>query len=249
MVDVTIDDVLSATRESAWDNREDLWQKASQTARKFNDYVRSKPHFQRIVWSRMFSEVGSITAAPLAAIVVDKALHRPYENLKNHVAKTIIEPNFEHFDAALEKAKSIEVPKEREKRLQLPKDEQARLMTDLLLDTYLVKGGGSLIGQVATQNKFTKMYKVNLSESQNTIGAFFDRAVQLGALIALNTVAADQSIAMQEGLTKMLVKGGMQQKEAQSWANWAINVQGSNGVALAASVALLHFMSRGGRKV
>jgi hypothetical protein len=216
------------------------------SGKQFVEWVRSKPVRGRMYIARGFGEAASIIGAPVAMVVVDKGLHQPYEDLKSRVAERFVLPNLEKIDAALSNLKSIDPYYEREERHALPRQEQAKKLTDLLLDQYGVKVGGSLLGQWLSQDYFIRKFNAKVTGKQNLLAIGFDRSVQLGATVLLNTLGADQAVAAQKGLAKILRNVGMSDENAQEWAHYAVNFTAPNALAYACSAELLSHMAKRG---
>lgn len=210
----------------------------------FAERVRSMPIRPRMLIARGFGEAASLAAAPIAMVVVDKALHQPYEDLKNRIAQKIILPNLDKWDATLAGLKSLDPPHEREERLALSKPEQARKIADLVVDQFGVKFGASVIGQLLTQDYFIHKFGAHVTSRQNAIAVFADRGVQIGSTVLLNTVAADQAVAVQRSLINVLQRAGMSEEKAEEWANFGVNFTLPNALAYLFSVELLTRMSK-----
>lgn len=223
----------------------------SEAGKKFVERVRKLTDIQRITVARTLAEGASIIGAPLVAtVVVDTSLNEPYQNLKDRIASKVVLPNFERFDTFLSHAQSFETPDKRAERKAKPIEEQARDITNLLVDQFGLKGIGGIGGQFFTQDYLNHKFNVpNLGKRETAISMVADKAVMLGGMVVLNTGLAKQSIAMQNGLEKMLRGFGMQEDKAQEWANYAININVPNLLGLATSVGVLLAYARGGGKL
>ena len=217
------------------------------TWQRFVGMVRKQGIRPRMYTSRAFGEVASLSAAPLVvAVVVNTSLNNPYQDLKNRIRKAWIEPNYDKIDHFLKSAKSIDPPFEREEREGLPLEEKAKKVTDLLVDNYGLKMGASIAAQFATQDFFTRYFHAPVSPRHNAVSIAVDRGVQIGAVIAMNTLAADQAVAAQNGLVKLFKRMGMSEEKAEEWANFNVNVGVPNIIAAVASAELLtHFAKKG----
>lgn len=214
---------------------------------RFVERVREWPMRPRMYTARGIGEIASMAAAPAAAVIVDQTLHTPYEDLKQRISRAFVEPNLASFDRYLAQAKSFEPPHERKERMQLSPPEQAKRITDLFVDQFGVKFGASLIAQFLTQDYFIHKFNAGVSPRLNMISVGVDRAVQLGSAVALNTVASDQAVGMQNALIKVFQRAGMEEEKAEEWANYAVNFSVPNALAYLVSAEMLTRMAARGK--
>ncbi len=210
----------------------------------FVERVSNWPIRPRMYFARGLGEAASIAAAPIADALVNEFAGEPYDKLKQKICDKYVEPNLEKIDTWLENAKSLDPPHDREERHQLPRNEQAKRITDYLIDQFGLRFGASIIGQFATQDYFINKFNAGVSRKHNGMSVAIDRGVQLGSVFLLNTVAADQAIAAQNGLIKTFKGLGMEEEKAEQWANFGVNFTLPNLAAYAVSAEFLTRMSK-----
>ena len=232
--------------DEALDHLEDAHDGKSNNGKKkgFVERVSNWPIRPRMYFARGMGEAASIAAAPIADALVNEFAGEKYDRMKQRFCDKYVEPNLEWWDKKLESAKSLDPPHDREERHQLPRDQQARRITDYIIDQFGLRFGASIVGQFATQDYFINKFNAGVSRKHNGMSVAIDRGVQLGSVFLLNTVAADQAIAAQNGLIKTFKKMGMEEEKAEQWANFGVNFTLPNLAAYAVSAEFLTRMSK-----
>lgn len=202
-------------------------------------------HPGRLTVSRASGEVMSSIGARAAVYGMRKFLKQPYNAVVGTLSRCLVLPHLEKFEEVIEKHLSAtETTAQYEARMKSTPERRAEHIVEALLNFSVDLMVGTVL-QVVGQRFFDDLLKIPaVGMKEQSVLAFADRAVQLGAFTVLNPIAPSINKSAQSSLSGMLKKVlnsvgvNVDEKKTDKFASQIMNIRVPSALGTAAATVM-----------